>query len=520
MHKWLVATAVVAVSVVMLSAAAAGGAAAKPTLTIGGANICGDQTPLAYGPMWRWDFVYESPIIERADGTFAPGLAASWHISPGNKSITLTLRRNARFSDGTSVDAAALKSWLDWRASQAAWTNSAIGSFRSAEVVSKWVVRLTLKSPNPVLLYALSTTFSSDWGHVVSPRAIAQVKADPKGTLLSRQTFGAGPYVYAPSQSLEGDHCTYVPNKYYYDKSRQVWGKIVFRSVSDPNTALAALKTGQIDVAWSLPFSTVGAARTAGFKVVVTRLGSVGLYYLDLGGKLAPPLADVRVRRALNYAVDRKAIAMALYGPDAIPTSNMDAGSDGDDPSFSMYYSYNPAKARALLAAAGYSNGFTFKVLTIGAWAGPGYDYTPLAYAAAKYFAAVGVTMQVVDVANGSEFGQALNSRIYPVMTDSWQSIPMWDFYSYQLERGSQWGDQHGWHDPMIDKLWLKGQRLGLTAAAKVWRQMGTRTVTQAYAVPIASQPTYLFVSGKVGGIAASGAGTFNAEFDWYPTGK
>src|SRR5947207_594932 len=82
-------------------------------------------------------------------------------------------------------------------------------------------VRIILRSPNPDFIAGLASPPLGDAnppGLAVSPRAIAQVEAHPKSTLLDRHTFGAGPYVLLPSQTVTGDHCTFVPNKYYYDR--------------------------------------------------------------------------------------------------------------------------------------------------------------------------------------------------------------------------------------------------------------------------------------------------------------
>src|SRR4051812_24586879 len=101
MRKTAVLATVVVVALVALSAASAGGTAGKPTLIVGANGLCGDQTPLQYGPMFFWDFVYESPIGVTVDGRLVPALATSWKVLPGNKTMTFTLRHNARFSDGT-----------------------------------------------------------------------------------------------------------------------------------------------------------------------------------------------------------------------------------------------------------------------------------------------------------------------------------------------------------------------------------------------------------------------------------
>jgi peptide/nickel transport system substrate-binding protein len=99
----------------VLLAASAGGAATKPVLTIGDSTgACGSFNPNGSEGFPEARLAYEPMIRRTPKGTFVPALATSWRIKPGNKVITFTLRHDARFSDGTRVDAQAIKTWLDW----------------------------------------------------------------------------------------------------------------------------------------------------------------------------------------------------------------------------------------------------------------------------------------------------------------------------------------------------------------------------------------------------------------------
>jgi peptide/nickel transport system substrate-binding protein len=367
-----------------------------------------------------------------------------------------------------------------------------------------------------VLTLALSPWLYTDWGNVTSPAAIAQMKANPKSTLLSRHTFGAGPYVYDPSESVTGDHCTYIASKYYYDKSAIRWSKIVVKAIVDSNTNLAALRSGQVDVAFAMPYSTVPEARSLGYTVVKGAGAQSFINFSDLTGKLVPALADVRVRQALNYAVDRKTIARALLGPDARPSSllmpTFENGFKNTD-----YYTYDPAKAKALLAAAGYGSGFTFSVLCLGLWAGA-VATTSTCDAVARNLAQVGVTLKVIDTQTGTEFGNDFASNTIPAYAVPFAVYPTWTFYQQFFAPGTHF---YHWHDPVLDKLWLIGQREGPDRARATWQKLVARTVTQAYSLPISTLPFYALVSKKVGGVVGRdwAFGT-NSVTEWFPTGK
>jgi peptide/nickel transport system substrate-binding protein len=345
--------------------------------------------------------------------------------------------------------------------------------------------------------------------------------ADPKSTLLSRQTFGAGPYVFVPSQSVVGDHCTFVPNRFYYDTSKIRWGKVITKPILDPNAALAAMKTGQIDVVQRAAMNTVQAAAAAGFKIVDSPGLVYKLWFLDLGGKLVSALADVRVRQALNYAVDRGTIAKALYGPGATTTSNPFTPGQGEVPRrIDNYFSYNPGKARSLLAAAGYPNGFTFKAVALGPWAGS-VQAGNLCEAIAQNLAAVGVTMEVTTPTTDVDWGNEFGSAKYSAVCIPSNMEPSYYWYGLGFKPGAGF-NQHGFDDPVIDKLWLKGERADPKSGARYWRQLATRWITRAYWIPVVEQPLYTYVSKRVGGVAPGlviGVG-LSDYINWYPIGQ
>jgi peptide/nickel transport system substrate-binding protein len=508
------AVAALAFAVTSLAVAARADDAAKPTLKVGLFAACGNLTPLNGDIVGDVDLAYE-PLIERhADGTLRPGLATSWKISKGNKVITLTLRRGVRFADGSLFDAAAVKGWLDYRVTKNNQFNAWFAPMASADVLSKFVLRVTLKSPDPVL----ATAFSFDYGRVPSPNALAASKADPQNDFLSRHTAGAGPYTLLASQSVPGDHCTYVPNKFYYDKSKIKWSKIVTRQIPDSNAALAAIRTGQINVMNGAAASTAQAAASAGIKVLSSPGNVAELIFLDRNGTIAKPLGDPRVRQALNYAVNRKKISLGLYGPNAVPTDN-------PNPAIPLkpHYTYSPAKARSLLAAAGYRDGFSFTAFDTGAFAGAN-SLDPVCQAVAHDLAAVGVKMQITVTASGNEFLAALRSNRYSAWCSTVVPGEPWRFWTSWMKQGSTLADQHGWRDPQVDRLWLKAQRLNEKRGAPLWKELNRRMQTQGHFVPILRPKRFVFVNKSVQGVVVASEGNTyppsSSMRDWYPTTK
>jgi peptide/nickel transport system substrate-binding protein len=480
-------------------------AAAKPTLTIGLAIAPTSLDPAKDigGPTQIMrDLTNMSITHINPNGTISAGLATSWkYVGKGDTTFEFTLRHDVRFSDGTTVTAAAVKTWLGYfLKAKGPWVDT-VGAIHSIDTIGNWTVRLNLSAPNPILPESLSELYPG--GSVSSPKLVANPK------LLGTETDGAGPYVLVPSQSITGDHYTFVPNSYYYDPSAIKFGKVVVKIITTPSTMLAAIRTGQLDMAYGDP-TTAAAAKSAGLGVVSAPTGTVGLLLTDRGGKLTPALGSVQVRQALNYAIDRKAITKALVGAYGDPTSEF-ASIDGYVPGYRNYYPYDPAKAKALLKAAGYPNGFTFTV-AVASFAGVFGD--PVADAIAQDLSAIGVTMKIDDTSTNAAFVQAALGTQVDAFNATQGAFPIW--IAYALEFGPTAGDNpFQVDDPVIDKLYAEGSKS--TNPAPYWQKISEALTTQAVAVPVFETDWLYYVSPKITGVAASGASLFPQPTEWSP---
>jgi peptide/nickel transport system substrate-binding protein len=485
----------------------------KPVLTIGrvgsptgldpAANAVGGiftlLGPIAYAPLMHF----------KADGTIGPGLATSWRYLTSkagslraNKDFMFTLRRNARFSDGAPVTAQAVKDWLLYFNNANSPMAAAMAPIQSIETQGKWTVVIHLKSPCPILPYTLSEAFN--WGFVAGPSGLR----DPKS--LGTTTNGAGPYMLDPSETVTNNVYTFVPNPYFYDKSAVKFSKIVVKIIGTPDSMLQALTTGQLDVAQG-DATTAGAA--SGFTVLHAPAGAAGFIFQDKSGALSKPLADVRVRQALNYAVDRKAITAAVLGNLGAPTSEWYT-LDGFDPKLQNSYPYDPAKAKALLRAAGYADGFTIPALGSPPAAG---TRVTLEQAIAKYLKDVGVTVNFAPTTTPAQFNsERAKSGRYAVFTAQRGGDMMWQFWNLAFKPNSAF-NEGSWHDRQLDKLWLVGQRS--PTPKKYWMQMSERMVSQALFLPVYMNPQIWYVSKKIGGVLVTPGhpiGT-NDVTEWFP---
>ncbi|MCI4664966.1 MAG: ABC transporter substrate-binding protein [Neomegalonema sp.] len=287
--------------------------------------------------------VFEGLTRFRADGSIAPGLAESWEITDDGKVYVFKLRKGVTFHDGSSFDAADVKFSLD-RARAADSKNAQKALFASiadVAVIDPLTVKLTLKAPNGRLLFNLA------WGDavMVAPESVKTLATKPIGT-------GAFKFV----KWVKGDRIELERNAAYWGE-KPALAKATFRFISDPTAAFAAMMAGDIDVfaGFPAPENLPLFKADARFQVLV---GSTeGETILAMNHK-RKPFDDVRVRKAISMAIDRKAIIDgAMFGVGA-PIGTHFAPHHPDYVDLTAKSPYDPAAAKKLLAEAGYPKGF------------------------------------------------------------------------------------------------------------------------------------------------------------------
>lgn len=479
----------------------------KPTLTIGVSGGPGSLNPATeandFGSVITREIADETLLRIDQDGTVKPALAESFgFVGSGNTTFELRLRRDARFSDGAPVDAAAVTTWLEYfpkgRGSNVAW----LGLVRSIEAVDRYTVRITLAAPNPALPLVL--TEYSNWGFVQSPRAVA------RPNLLGARTYGAGPYTLDAAQSAPGDHYTFVPNTYYYDRAAIRYSKITVKVIRDNSSMLAAAQTGQVDVAQGTP-PTGEAAEKAGLNVVRAPQSNALFVFTDPTGAIVRPFGDVRVRQALNYAIDRRALTQAVLGKYG-EASSEPLSSDGFDPAYQDHYTYDPAKARALLAAAGYPDGFEINMLGLNVGFGG-----QLTQAVAADLTKVGIKVRTSLPADIGEYITQVLSGRFPVIEIPVTGRPMSLLYeSFLTKEGNIWNPIR-YTDPEIDNLYNRARTLDPEAAAPVWQELSRVITDKARFMPVFNFDSMVYVSDKVDGVEIGARGWVPNPTTWSP---
>ncbi len=321
--------------------------AGKETLTFGQSTAVLTLDP-AQGSFTGYPAGYEAAlcIYDRlldfdANMKIVPQLAESAAMAPDLMSATVKLRGNAKFHDGTPVNAAAVKINLERLMDKARNpTNRPLWDpLASVETPDERTVVIKLKAP----FSQLPNSLAHGSGSIVSPAALQAGEGN-----IAKNPVGAGPYKvasFSPGQELVLEAFDGYWNGAPASK------RLVFKTISEAATRISALRTGAVDVIDNVPVALVSQLKQ---DPAIEILSSPGLRPIGFALNLTrAPLKDAKVRQALNLAVPVKTIAERVFfnfakAPDS-PLAFNTVGYKSVSP-----LTYDPAKARALLAEAGY----------------------------------------------------------------------------------------------------------------------------------------------------------------------
>jgi peptide/nickel transport system substrate-binding protein len=292
--------------------------------------------------------VHDAMVKPMPAGLNTPSLAESWQESKDHLTYTFTLRKNVRFHNGEPVTAEDVKfSFERYRGASATLLKEKV---KEVQVMDPGHVRFVLKEPWPDFMTFYGTT-ASGAGWIVPKKYVEKVGDDG----FKAAPIGAGPYRVVSFKP--GVELVLEAFDGYWRKAPSV-KRLVMRSMPDESTRAAALKAGEVDIAFLLTGPTAEAIqKTPGYKVVAPLLS--GAFWLELPEQWDPksPWADKRVRMAANVAIDREGLNKAetlgfsrLTG-NFVPRIFQHALALEPPP-------YDPARAKKLLAEAGYPNGF------------------------------------------------------------------------------------------------------------------------------------------------------------------
>ncbi len=294
--------------------------------------------------------IFDHLVRYKPDSTeIEPALAESWDKSPDGRVWTFHLRRNVRFHDGTPFDAEAVVFSFDRQRDPhhpyhqedfTYWENN-FRNIQSVEAVDAYTVRIALERPYAPFLSNLAMFPVS----IVSPSAVKKW-----GPEFARHPVGTGPFRFV--EWSPGERIMLAANPNYWDGAPRIQ-HLVFVVIRDPRQRLVALEGGALDVAENLsPEDLQFVALHPELTLVHVAANNVG--YLAMNTQ-HPPFDDVRVRRAVNYAINKTAIVKLIYQGLGRPASSPVPPSMWGHVDEDIYH-YDRAMAMKLLAEAHYSH--------------------------------------------------------------------------------------------------------------------------------------------------------------------
>ena len=331
------------------STGAASGANAQLAGNATGTLKWGWALPTSWDPVTSsagWDvhalsLAYAGLTQENEKGDAVPALATGWKYNADGTQVTFTLRPNLKFSDGTALDAAAVKQSIErGRDAKNSLIASQLTTVKKVTAQDAVTVVIDLSVSN----YQIPNLFAGKTGMIVNPAAFT---ADAAG--LALKPAGAGPFTL--TSYTQNSKAVLVRNPNFWNADQIKLAGVELYPLPDAATVVAGLQSGQYNLA-QIPGSEIAAAKAAGLAVQV--IPSLVVATLDVNAAL-PPFDDPNTALALKYAVDRKALLQtANFGYGDVAYQPFPAGYVGNDPAVGQPYAYDPDKAKALLAQSKY----------------------------------------------------------------------------------------------------------------------------------------------------------------------
>ncbi|MGH7319655.1 MAG: ABC transporter substrate-binding protein [Candidatus Rokuibacteriota bacterium] len=358
------------------------------------------ETPGLATPFMILYAVHDALVKPMPGNTMAPSLAESWKASPDGLTYTFSLRRGVKFHNGDPMTAADVKfSFERYRGSGNKLFKERVAG---VDVVDPQTARFRLKQPWPdfMTFYATPATGAA-W---IVPKKYVESVGDEG---FKKAPIGAGPYRFGSFKP--GVELVLEANEQYWRKAPSIQ-RLVFRSVPDDTTRLAMLKRGEADIVYSLR-GVLGeeVRRTPGLTLKPTH--TTWTDWIQFADQWNPrsPWHDRRVRLAAVHAVDRQAVGQAEYlGASRVTGSIIPHGMEyaWQAPA----YPYDPAKAKALLAEAGYPNGFD------GGAINTDNAYTTIIEAVANYLQGVGIRVTVRGLERAGFLKENAEKKLRPLV--------------------------------------------------------------------------------------------------------
>jgi peptide/nickel transport system substrate-binding protein len=411
--------------------------------------------------------VYDSLLRETPDAEIEPWLATEWSYDDTKTVLTMTLRDDVTFTDGTKFDAdVAAQNLLRFKTGTSPQA-SAMALVSEVTAEDPTTLRITLSQPDPALLLSLA----QNPGAMASP---ASFDAEDAQT----NPVGSGPYVLDTEQTVVGSTYVFERNQDYWAPEDQHYQTLTINVLDNAQTQVNAIQGGQVDLLNLVDASSMEQVEAAGFVAYPSENNWQGLFLFDRQGQLNPALGDVRVRQAIAHAIDRDAMLEAVAGGRGTVTGQIfNPDNPAYDESLDDQYPYDPDRAKELLDEAGYADGFTLQMPLVQLGTTAVYDLTQ------QYLEEVGITVEFVNTPVADIIGELVGAK-YAAAFFILQQLPTaWQDANLTIAQTAPFNVFHG-QDSTVDGLLQTIQTGSQADSDKAAQELNQYVVDQAWFVP------------------------------------
>ena len=432
------------------------------------------------GDIFAAEIVYTALVRPDPKGSTAivPGLADRWELSSDRKTYTFHIRDNAKFSNGEAVTGDDVKFTLDRFGDpklNAIYGVMAVG-YDGTEVVDQSTVKVHLTQPVSAFLYNIS----------ILPAFILPKKlVEQQGEKFFNKPVGTGPFVV--TEWLQGSHITFAPNPYYWEQGKPYLNEVRFDFTTDDNARMLAIQSGQAQAADGVPFSEISHLKAS--SSLYLQFTAVP-YFQGLWLNHKKEFSDLNVRQALQYAINKEAVNKTVYAstgtiPNSVlPQLRYDAPASQVKP-----YPYDLAKAKQLMAASKYPNGFK---TTLQYPAGFAY-YNRLALILQSAWQEIGINVKLIQQDQGTtsqRFYQMDYDMTFPYAQFTSDVVVPDEYISFICDpKSGTNGFFTGWHDAGIWTQVQTFESADETARATLWPQIQQAMMEQTPVINVMDLP-------------------------------
>jgi len=452
------------------------------------------------------------------DGEFVGDAAASWDVTPDGLTYTFTLHDNVLFHDGTKVDAAAVKFSIDRLMNPE--TQSGMRTFYDpvdrVEVVDPLTVRVHMKYPYTFFLHMLAGYRT---GLVLySPTAVGKYSLDDRKQGKPGAVVGCGPFKLV--EWVQGSHLVMDRWERYFRPGLPYLDRVLVRTIKDPITQMAAFKAGEIDFIASFTPEHVDTlkAQNPGAQILTGKETTPMAAQMKVtepkdGKQLSkermphPIFGDLRVRKAVGcYGLDRQEIVQIAFKGQATPWVGMNPPGTMDTVDVNHLCPYDPARAKALLAEAGYgpNKPLTFELMTNTEKA----VFNVIATVIKEQMARLGATVNIKLVDKVTWMNQVTRDGPWDMFVEDLLSLLTLDSNAFISTTPATWNTSR--HiDTTIDEYYARYAReLNSVQRRAIAKELQEYMADKLYWNTISGSPFYQVAQPWMKGY------TFNAEFE------